>query len=196
MINPLAVNSIGTHQQLLQHIQQHLPAILKPVEATFHVVATHTVEDIPIDRDQNDKIDIHSTTDYSPWLHHLYRIWQHALAQRFGKLPHHPQYDQDAHWTPEIAAHALNDVALSYLGWLQHHDHLGLSDSMSSITLQWQDTWQLNQQEVEETHSNIGVKQALDNCAQFFHEYWLAACFHLAELATTNTSSDNIGKTI
>ena len=190
MFNPLAINSIGVYQQLVQQAANTIPTLLPRIQQTAAIQTIHHVDEQPVDRDPRQQTELHTLVDYTPWLKHLYQHWQTHLQQSLGKHPSAKPTD-DMHWHPDNTAKLLNDVALAYTGWLWHQAQTPLPDSIERITLLWRDAWLLFTAELQQAKANAGVIDALNNTASQFHQLWLESCLHLAYLQQTLPSNSS-----
>ena len=160
MMNPLVLNPVSNYQQLLQHVQQQVPVMLKPIEETFRLTSVRIVEEAPHDVSEERNTGIRTLVDYTPWLKHLYSSWQHHLVTRYGVIKTHTKMDSII-WNPEGTARAINDLALSYTGWLWHQQHVPLIQSIDDLTHDWQECWRVTLTEQNAAHTHIGIQQAL-----------------------------------
>jgi hypothetical protein len=191
MLNPMAINSIGVYQQLVQQAANTIPTLLPRIQQTAASEAIHHVDEQPVDRDPRQQTELHTLVDYTPWLKHLYQHWQTHLQQSLGKHPH-PKPTDDMHWHPASSAKLLNDVALAYTGWLWHQEHKPLPESIEQITLLWRDAWGLFSDELKQSKADHNVIAALNNTANQFHQLWIESCLHLAYLQQTLPYNNNL----
>jgi hypothetical protein len=181
MLNPLAINPIGVYQQLVQQAQYNIPSLLPVIKQLSATEKARQIDELPLDVEQHQQIELHTRADYSHWLKHLYQNWQDALQKNMGNHSH-PKPSDDIHWYPESTAKFLNDIALAYAGWLWHKAQVPLPDTVERITLLWRETWQIFNEELEQSHANIGVTEAMNNTADCFHQLWLESWLHLSQL--------------
>jgi len=181
MLNPLAINSIGVYQQLVQQAAYNIPSLLPRIQQTAASESIRQIEEQPLDQDPRQQLELHTQVDYTPWLKHLYQHWRNQLITALGKHPQ-PKPTDDMHWHPDSTAKLLNDMALAYSGWLWHQAQTPLPDSIERITLLWRDAWHTFSDELTQAKANQAVIDALNNTANRFHQLWLESCLHLAEL--------------
>lgn len=183
IINQLAINPVGNYQQLAHQIQQHLPTLLPPIQQTAPSSSVRHIDETPLDREQSQQITLHTSVDYTPWLHRLYLEFSQALHQTF-ELPntHQKQALLPPQWHPEATAKAINALALHYSGFLWHQQELDVTLVIEKLTQLWKDTWQRYRLDIQHSQHNPGLLQALDQTGLLVNQYWLESWLHLAEL--------------
>jgi hypothetical protein len=180
MFNPVGVDTIKAHQQSLQQVQQLLPSI-RAVSKTTPSASIRGTDELPLDREPHEKVEIHSVTNYDPWLKHLYRLWQKQLTQHYSPLANMPNPNPHVHWTPDMTATYIHELAMRYLGWLAYYKKWKLLDAMIVLTQQWELTWREGLVELGDAQSSLAVKDVLVNTAGMFHKHWLDTCVKMIE---------------
>lgn len=180
MFNPMGIDPIRINQQSIQQLQQLLPTI-RVVGELSPSSPMRAVDELPLDKEPCERVEIHSVTNYDPWLKHLYRLWVKQLVGHYGTVPNMPEPNPHIHWTPETTANHVHELAMRYLGFLKHHKKWKLLDAMIMLTQQWELTWRESWVELDDAQSSMAVREVLVNTAGLFHQHWLSTCVRMIE---------------
>lgn len=190
ILNQIALNPTVHYQNLAQHIQQQLPTLLVPVFELDPASAARPTEEQPLDHEKSsEKVELHTLTNYQPWLKHLYRQWQQQLTRTFAPFPIQQNPIEPEHWNPDNTARLINTLSLAYSGCLIHKFKQDPITAIDQITLAWREAWENYYHDLMQQKVPTATCEAAENTARFFQQYWLESWLNIAELQNTLPSN-------